>query len=316
MLGVDIGGSRIKAGIVDAGGTILAMRAAATPATLDELRSAVRELAAALGVNGHSPVGVGCRGIIDPFTTRVDALPGPAAYLEGTLLRDLFPEARFVAADNDARVAMAGEVAWGAARGCRHALMLTLGTGVGGAVLSDGQLVHGSSNVAGHLGHITVDPEGPLCICGNRGCLETFFSARAIEAEAFAAAHRGCETVLTVRYEESGGRLTCEEVFAAAGAGDAIAIEIIGRAIRVLGGAIAGLVHAFDPEVVILGGQISLAGEILFGGVRQEVWRRSRRLLRRDVPIVPSQVADPSGIAGAAALAMQAEMRNATARAK
>ena len=203
-----------------------------------------------------------------------------------------------LAADNDARVAMAGEMAWGAARGCRHALMFTLGTGVGGAVLSDGRLVHGAGNVAGHLGHVTVDPEGPLCICGNRGCLETFFSARAIEAEAFAAAHRGCETVLRKRYEESGGRLTCEEVFAAAGAGDAIALEIVGRAVRVLGGAIAGLVHALDPEVVILGGQISLAGEILFGGVREEVWRRTRRLLRRDVPVVPSQVEDPSGVGG------------------
>lgn len=306
-LGVDIGGSRIKAGTVDECGNILAMRSVSTPSTLVELRSAVAILATELGMNGASLVGVGCRGIVDPSTTRVDVLPGPAAYLEGTLLRDLFPEARFVAADNDARVALAGEATWGAARGCRHALMLTLGTGVGGAILSDGRLSHGSSNVAGHLGHITINPDGPPCICGNRGCLETFFSARAIESEAFAAAHRGCDTVLEVRYRESGGRLSCQEVFAAAGAGDAIALEIVGRAIRVLGGAVAGLVHAFDPEVVILGGQISLAGDILFDGVRQEVWRRTRRLLRRDVPVVPSQVSDPSGVAGAAALAMQAD---------
>ena len=310
VLGFDIGGTRLKAGRVDDRGQILALRTVATPETLAGLDAAVSDLISELRPDfGPLRVGVGCRGIIDPATTKVEALPGPASFLEGTYLRDLFKEAGVLAADNDARVAMAGEMAWGAARGCRHALMFTLGTGVGGAVLSDGRLVHGAGNVAGHLGHVTVDPGGPLCICGNRGCLETFFSARAIEAEAFAAAHRGCETVLRKRYEESGGRLTCEEVFAAAGAGDAIALEIVGRAVRVLGGAIAGLVHALDPEVVILGGQISLAGEILFGGVREEVWRRTRRLLRRDVPVVPSQVEDPSGVAGAAAIVMQVDER-------
>jgi glucokinase len=305
FLGFDIGGTRLKAGRVDESGQILALRTVATPETLAALKAVVGDLLGELQA-GSEPlrVGVGCRGIVDPETTRVEALPGPAAFLEGALLRDLFPAAARLAADNDARVAMAGEMAWGAARGCRHALMLTLGTGVGGAVLTDGRLVHGAGNVAGHLGHVTVDPDGPRCICGNRGCLETYFSARAIEAEAFAAAHRGCETVLVQRYQESGGRLTCEEVFAAAGAGDGLALDIVRRAVRVLGGTIAGLVHALDPEVVILGGQISLAGEILFGGVRTEVWARTRRLLRREVPVVPSQVEDPSGVAGAAAMVM------------
>jgi glucokinase len=306
VLGFDIGGTRLKAGRVDETGQILALRSVPTPGTLPGLALAVTDLVADLRPRLEPLyVGVGCRGIVDPATSKVEALPGPASFLEGTSLRTLFPQAAVLAADNDARVAMAGEMAWGAARGCRHALMFTLGTGVGGAVLTDGRLVHGAGNVAGHLGHVTVDPAGPLCICGNRGCLETFFSARAIEAEAFASAHRGCETVLRKRYEESAGRLTCEEVFAAAGAGDAVAHEIVGRAVRVLGGAIAGLVHALDPEVVILGGQISLAGEILFSGVRQEVWSRTRRLLRREVPVVPSQVEDPSGVAGAAAIVMR-----------
>ena len=305
-LGFDIGGTRLKAGRVDDSGRILVLRSVATPETLAGLETAAADLVTELHAAGEPlRIGVGCRGIVDPRTTKVEALPGPAAFLEGTLLRDLFPRAVELAADNDARVALAGEMAWGAARGCRHALMYTLGTGVGGAVLADGRLAHGAGNVAGHLGHVTVDPAGPRCICGNRGCLETYFSARAIEAEAFAAAHRGCETVLRTRYDESGGRLTCEEVFAAAGAGDALALEIVTRAVHVLGGAIAGMVHALDPELVILGGRISLAGEILFGGVRAEVWSRTRRLLRREVPVVPSQVEDPSGVAGAAAMVMQ-----------
>jgi glucokinase len=304
ILGFDIGGTRLKAGRVDPSGQILALRSSPTPDTLAGLMEAVAELTEHLHPGGGAiPIGAGCRGIVDPVTSKVEALPGPASFLEGTLLRDLFPRAAEFAADNDARVAMAGEMAWGAARGCRHALMLTLGTGVGGAVLTGGSLAHGAGNVAGHLGHVTVDPSGPRCICGNRGCLETFFSARAIEAEAFAAAHRGCDTVLRTRFEQA-GRLTCEEVFAAAGAGDPVASEIVERAVRVLGGAIAGLVHALDPEVVILGGQISLAGDILFAGVRREVWWRTCRLLRREVPVVPSQVQDPSGVAGAAAMVM------------
>jgi glucokinase len=298
VVGLDIGGTSIKAGRVDESGRVLASVSAPTPASL----AAMREVAPALvGQVADSPaalrIGIGCRGIIDQETTRVDALPGPGAYLEGTLLRELFDARAVVAADNDARVAMAGEMRWGAARGRRNAVMLTLGTGVGGAVVAEGQLLRGAGGVAGHLGHITVDVDGPLCICGNIGCLETLFSARAIEAEAFAAAHRECDTVLTRSSQ-------CEQIFAAAALGDTVAAGIVARSTRMLAAAIAGLVHAFDPEVVILGGQIAAAGEALFGPVRQEVWRRTRRLLRREVPIVGSQLNDPSGILGAAALVL------------
>jgi glucokinase len=302
-LGFDIGGTRIKAARVDPAGEIVAMRSRSTPLDLAGMRDAAASITAELSP-GDSPllVGIGCRGIIDHVTTRVEALPGSTSFLEGTVLSDLFPPGSRVAADNDARVAMAGEMLWGAARGCRNAMMVTLGTGVGGAILAEGRLLRGASGVAGHLGHITLDPDGPVCICGNRGCLETFFSARAIESAAFAVAHRGCDSALTRRYNESGGKLACEEVFAAAAAGDPLAAEIVERANRVLGGAIAGLVHTIDPEVVIVGGQISEAGRLLFDGLEREVWQRTKRLLRRDVPIVRSQLADPSGVCGAAAL--------------
>jgi glucokinase len=298
VVGLDIGGTSIKGGRVDALGQILARATAATPPTLAGMRDAVRGLVRDLADGGAPPrIGMGCRGIIDQQTTRVEALPGAASYLEGTLLRDLLDGAEVVAADNDARVAMAGEMRWGAARDRRNAVMLTLGTGVGGAVLAEGQLLRGAGGVAGHLGHITIDPDGPLCICGNYGCLETLFSAKSIEAAAFASLHRGCDSGLKQN-------ATCQQVFAAAAAGDEIASDIVRRAVSVLAGAIAGLVHAFDPEVVILGGQISLAGELLFKPVREQVWRRTHRLLRRQVPVIPSQLHDPSGVLGAAALVL------------
>jgi glucokinase len=206
-----------------------------------------------------------------------------------------------VRADNDARAALAGEVAWGAARGRRNAVMLTLGTGVGGGILAGGRLLHGMRGVAGHLGHLTVDPDGPVCICGNRGCLETLFSARAIEGEATAAVLRGCHSRLTDLFAGDPRAVTCEAVFAAAADGDEVARAICDRAIKYLAGAIAGIFGAFDPEVVILGGQIAAAGAALFEPLQAQVTARARRLVGREVPVIQAEISE-SGILGAAAL--------------
>ncbi len=307
LLGIDIGGTRIKAGRVDTSGHIEASGGVPTPTSLPAFREALLALVRELSVQAPpSAVGFGCKGIINPDTTRVESLPGTVSFLEGHVLKDLIanvlPAGTPVFADNDARVAMAGELAWGAARGRTSALMLTLGTGVGGAVVVGGKLLRGAWGAAGHLGHVTVDPDGAPCICGSHGCIETVFSARAIEAEAFAAAHRGCDTALTAELER--GTLTCEAVFRAAREGDEISQRIIARATKALGAAIAGLFHAFDPEIMILGGQIAEAGESLFDALREETAWRTQRLLRRRIPIVPAQLGDRAGIVGAAALTL------------
>jgi len=309
LLGVDIGGTQIKAATVDQTGTIARAVRADTPASLDEFRLAIVRLIRDLNPSAVPirAVGIGCKGIINPQTTRVDVLPGTLHYLEGHLLSEIVspavPADAAIAADNDARVALAGEITWGAARQSRNVVMLTLGTGVGGGVVADGRILRGSAGVAGHLGHLTVDPDGALCICGNRGCLETVFSARAIESEAFAAVHRGVDSRLLALDAKPP---SCAEVFDLARHGDAVAGDIIRKATRVLGAAIAGLVFVFDPEVVILGGQISEAGETLLEPVRAEVRARTHSYLRRDIPVVRSTLVDPSGVIGAAALALEA----------
>ncbi len=309
LLGLDIGGTQIKAACVDESGRILQTGRVNTPASLDNFRQAVRGL---LGELLTPPVtisaaGIGCKGIINPQTTRVEVLPGTVHYLEGELLSEIvapvLPAGIPIAADNDARVALAGEVAWGVARECRDAVMLTLGTGVGGGVLANGRILRGASGAAGHIGHLTMDPDGPLCICGNRGCLETLFSARTIESEAFAAIHRGVESRLNACQSKVP---SCAEVFALAEQGDAVARDIVGRATYVLGAALAGLAHVLDPEMIILGGQISAAGDALLEPLRKDVGWRARCLLRRDVPVVRSKLVDPSGVIGAAALALEA----------
>ena len=308
LLGIDIGGTRLKAGSVDSRGQVLANRVVDTPTDIEAFSAAVAALVRELA-DGEPPsaVGIGCKGIIDTATTTVSVQPGTFSFLEGVRLAGLVSpvvgQETPVFADNDARVALAGEVVWGVAKGRKNVIMLTLGTGVGGSVLVDGKILRGAHGAAGLLGHVTVLPNGRFCDCGNRGCLETVFSARAIEAEALHAVHRGCESVLTERFEHDKGGLTCKAVFDAAEEGDSVARAIRDEAIETLGAAVAGFLHVFDPEVIILGGQIVEAGESLLAPLRREMAWRTKRYLGRQVPVLLPEVEGSSGIVGAAALA-------------
>lgn len=308
VLGIDIGRAQIKAGMVDEKGAILASRTISTPPDLEtfipSLHGAIGWLLQATTL--PAGVGVGCKGIINPDSTQVEVLQGALHYLQGELLSELvgLPRDVPVFADNYARVAMTGEMVWGAARGHHDVVMLTVGTGVGGAVVTNGQLLRGHRGIAGHLGHLSVDPDGPLCACGNRGCLEAVFSARAIEGEAWAAVHRGCPSTLTRLFRDQPQLATCRTIFQAAREGDELSGSIVSRAIRKLGAAVAGLLHVFDPELLILGGPVADAGADLLLPLQAEVWNRSRGLLGREVPIIEQQVADKSGIVGAAGLVM------------
>lgn len=303
-LGFDLGGTQIKAGIVDAQGRVVAARKEATPGTIESFRTTLQSMTRTLLAESPEPVigaGFASKGIIDPQTTRVIANPGPTVFLENrtlaSLVADALPPGCVIAGDNDARAALAGEVEWGAAKGLSDALMFTLGTGVGGGVLAGGRMIRGAGGIAGHLGHVSVNPWGADCICGGRGCIETMFSARAIESAASEVLHRGVDTAL----RDSPTRPpTCEYVFALAQQGDGVARHIIDRAITALAAAMAGLVHALDPEAIIVGGQIAEAGDYLFEKLRLELAWRTRKFLRREIPLVPAQVKD--AIAGAAAL--------------
>ena len=310
ILGIDIGGTRLKIAKVDHNGQILDRRVQETPTNLEQfsrmLTSQVTELMN--GTDGPLAVGIGCKGVIDTSSATVLRQPGTFSFLEGLnfprLLNPLFKRPVPVHADNDARVALAGELIWGIAQGKKNVVMLTLGTGVGGALLSEGRIVRGETGAAGLIGHLTIDPNGRFCDCGNRGCLETVFSARAIEAEALHAVYRGTESLLTHRFKNDLSLITCQAVFQAAADGDEVAKAIRDEATTTLAAAIAGLLHVFDPELVILGGQIAEAGDSLLEPIREEVTWRTKRFLGRSVPIERSQVQDSSGVVGAAALTL------------
>ena len=308
-LGIDIGGTRLKAGLVGEDGRVLRSAHTASPASRQALESTLPALVQQVLADEAAPraVGFGCKGIIDAGTTEVRTLPGVWGFLVGLRLSDtvrgLVDESTPIAADNDAKAALAGEVAWGAARGRSNVVLLTLGTGIGGAILADGRILRGATDVAGHLGHMCAEPDGPLCICGNRGCLETIFSSRAIEAEAWAAAHLGCASPMTEILRSHPEALSCQFVFEQAALGDPIAQRLLEKKIRVLGACIAGLLHTLDPEVVILSGSIAEAGAALFEPLQKEVDGRVLGLLKRQVPLVPTGVNDTSGIVGACGLA-------------
>lgn len=309
-LGVDAGGNRLKAGLVAGShGQVRNLRSCPTPGTLAGFRESLRGLVVeAMEGERVATAGFGSKGIIDPLTTRVERLPGAWDFLEGTrlgaLIEDLLPPGTPIRGDNDAKAALAGEIAWGAARGARNALLLTLGSGVGGAVLCDGRMLRGTTHVAGHFGHILADPHGLPCMCGARGCLETVFSSRAIEAAAWAPVHQGAVSPMTRAFRAEPSKLDCRAIFEWAAAGDPIARWILERRIGIFAAALAGLMHAFDPEIVILTGQVAEAGEALLAPLREAVSWRTQGLLRREVPITGTGLSDTSGVAGAAAVAI------------
>jgi len=299
-IGVDIGGTGIKAGIVGRSGELFETAHEPSPRTISGLRDFIHSIVkrAKVPVLG---IGVGCKGIIDANSTCVKSSPGDLCFLEGRLLSEVIGAGDvLVCAENDARVALIGEVLWGSARGKRNVVMLTLGTGVGGAVLVDGAILHGANGAAGHLGHTTIDPRGGLCICGNYGCLETRFSSRAIESDYWAHLHRAAPAKLSI--SSTGEVPNPEAIFRAAAEGDECARYVVDRALEYLGAALVSFLHTFDPEIFILGGNIAAAGPQLIAPIQDKIARRTKTLLGREVPIVFQKLVGYGGVAGAAGL--------------
>lgn len=299
-IGVDIGATTIKAALVGLHGNLIASFHEDSPRTISSLQNFVRSVRqqATVPVLG---IGIGCKGVIDAATTRVNRLPGDLNFLEGLMLRDLAAlNGLPVCADNDARTALVGEVLWGAAQGRRNVVLLTLGTGVGAAALVDGVIIRGASGAACHLGHVTLDIRGGLCICGNYGCLETCFSSRAIESSYFAHLHRASPTRLSL--DDAGRTPSTEAIFQAAADGDPCARRVLDLAFESLTAALVSFLHIFDPELLILGGNIAAAGPQLIAPLHEEVARRTSVLLGREVPIVFQSTGGFGGVAGAAGL--------------
>lgn len=314
VLGVDLGGTKISVGAMSADGARqLAQRTEATIATegadavvgritsmieatiADVLREASATREDVLGV------GIGSPGPLDRERGLVITTPNLGWH--NFPLRDRVSSAVGLRAtlDNDANCATLGEWWIGAARGARNVVGMTIGTGIGGGLILDGKLYHGSSDVAGEVGHTSIDSTGRRCKCGNYGCLEAYASGPATADRAREALAGGDPSLLITMANGDLGTLTAHHVYDAARQGDPVATEIVRETARFIGTGLANLLNIFNPDVVVLAGGVAQAGEELFAPVRAEVRRRAFKPAVDACRIVPGSLDGAAGVVGAVA---------------
>jgi len=305
-IGLDLGGTKLATGVVDGGGRVA--WSDEVPSTGYSQEAVVDLLAEAIErARGERPA-AGTAGIGIP--ARVDFPSGHAVGtvnldLEDVPVRDMVSERVGipVALDNDANLAMLAEAVHGAARGARNALMLTIGTGIGGGIWIDGDLYRGATGSAGELGHVVVDPEGPRCQgnCPGRGCVEAFASGTAIGKRGSEAADSEPDSALG-RLAAEGTVITAVEVGRAAREGDPVAAGVLDRAGRMLGVALTSLANAFEPEVIVIGGGGMALGDLLLDPAREELATRALDPMSA-TPVVAAELGPAAGMIGAATLA-------------
>ncbi|HZU99585.1 MAG TPA: ROK family protein [Planctomycetota bacterium] len=307
-VGIDLGGTKLAGALVSATGEILARREEPTRkergpdavvASMAALVVGLEETARKLGC-AVIGTGVGAPGPIDPETGVVWAMPnmGPewTRYPVTKKLQAALPGHK-VEVENDANAAMQGEAWIGAAAGVRDAILLTLGTGVGGGIVASGQLIRGWKGVGAELGHMIVERNGRTCGCGGRGCLEQYASGTAVgraAAEAVAKTPSGALSSL--------GRVPdAHDAVAAARAGDELASRVLREAGTMLGSGIVSMLHALNPRVVVIGGGFGNAAfDLLIPHARAEIDRSAMEASREGLEIVRAKLGPDAGVVGAA----------------
>lgn len=312
-LGIDLGGTKIAAGVVSGQGEVRGLAQAATPAregvaaVVRAMASVAREAAqsAGVGVKRLAGGGVGAPGPMDVEAGLMVSPPNLPGWRDVALGRLLGRALGLnLALQNDANVAGLAEYRFGAGRGCSPLVYLTVSTGIGGAILLDGELLSGAGGAAGELGHMVLLPDGPLCGCGNRGCLESLASGTAVARRAREVVRQFAPSRLTERFASRPSRITAAVVAELARDGDPEARRIIAEAMEHLGRGVAGVVNLLNPERVVIGGGLSSLGPVLFDPVCRAVSRLANGLAAASVSVVPAELSPHSGVIGAAALAM------------
>lgn len=311
VVGADVGGTNVKYALVDAAGRRLARGDIPTdptdPAgTIARLAETVTgELPDGAGVHA---VGLACAGIVSPATGllgRAPNLPGwQDSDLAGAIKAAFGPVGCAVA--NDVNAALYGEYRFGAGRGCRHLVMLALGTGVGGGVLIDGKLHTGFADGAGEIGHMVLQLDGAECPCGNRGCLEAYCGSVGIVSRAQALGRdAGSTEAWRAMVAARGEHLTTRDCFELAEAGDTTALGLFAEVGGRLGQAVASLVNVLAPERVIVGGGVAQAGDLVTGPCRQMVASHVLSSAGRATPVVLAELGPFAAAIGASALATE-----------
>jgi glucokinase len=310
-VGIDIGGTKIAGALVSEDGAIIRETRVPTPASdpdaiADAVISIINELSEGVEVMA---AGVAAAGFVDAQRANIVYAPNLSwrnepfkAKLEARLDIPVF-------IDNDANAAGWAEYRFGAGRGYSHMVMLTIGTGVGGAIITDGNLLRGGFGVAAELGHIRHIPNGRLCGCGRHGCIEQYGSGTALLSAATELAMSGKPegAILAELMDANGGELKGQQVYEAINQNDPGALELLREMGVALGKTIATLAAVLDPEIVIIGGGVSLAGEKLLSPMREAYLSSlSARGFRPELKLEVAQFVNDAGVVGAADLARAA----------
>ena len=314
VAGIDIGATSLDVALADVTGLILQRCSEPTDVKLSpeavfgRCTDLLLELIRAQGSTAEQilGIGIGVPGPVD-FARGVLVAPPLMPEWENFPIRDFFKKtftSAFVVVDNDVNIMALGEQRAGDGAGIDHFIFVKIGTGIGAGIISNGKIHRGSDGCAGDIGHICVDKQGPLCACGNKGCLEAMTAGPAIAAKAMDAARNGLSPILSQMREATGGVIRPEDVNSACREGDQAALDIIRDSGGTIGDVLASLVNFFNPSHIFIGGGISNFGNHLLVAIRRAVLHRSLPLATTHLSIKFSRVGSNAGVMGAISLAL------------
>lgn len=306
VIGVDLGGTQIRAMRADLDGQKQARSQLATQAedgpeaVLQRIFSAIGEVLEGIDPKEVVGIGIGAPGPIDRMGRLYDPpnLPGWKEFSLSERITDRFDIPAF--AGNDANLAALGEHQFGAGQGADELVYMTVSTGIGGGIISRGKLLLGARGFAAEVGHQTLEPGGPICSCGQPGHLEALASGPSIVRNAVKRIKDGAQSSLSRMGDEITGRAISE----AADQGDALALELLVDAGFYIGLGLVNLIHILEPERILIGGGVSQAGDLLLEPIRETVHERVMSPIYRDVQILPAGLGGDVGLVGAVALAL------------
>jgi glucokinase len=314
ILGIDLGGSKILTAVANSQGKLLSRDHSITPAQKGHeaviqsiLESAHRALEQAdVAISKITAIGVGAPGLSNPETGILFTSPHLPGWRD-VPLRDIMQEklGKKTFLTNDANAAALGEFYFGAARGARNFIYITLSTGIGGGIGIGGKIYTGAIGAAGEVGHMTIDDDGPICNCGNRGCWETLASGTALAREARHRIKEGVKTSILEYAEGDVEKVTAQVVHSAAEQGDSLAEELIARTGYYVGVGLANLINIFNPELIVIGGGLSNIGDMLLKPAFKTAGERAYKEAFQAVRFASAELGRNSGVLGAAAFALQ-----------
>ncbi|GBC82315.1 Glucokinase [bacterium HR10] len=309
-MGVDVSATTVKAALVNAEGEICEITQEAIGDDPSVVLEGVRRCVERLRDRASErrwPIrsaGVGVPGLVNARTRRVEAAPNLPALVKANVSEAVAELLRCpVLVENDANMAAYGEFVCGAARGRSNVIYIAVGTGIGAGVICEGKLYRGSLGFAGEFGHTTVDPEGLPCACGNRGCLETIASGPNIVRRARERLFRDRSSSLSSLALPGKGELTPERIATEALTGDDFSLMILEQTGKWIGIAVANVINLLNPDMVVLGGGVMVAGELLLNPIIAEVKRRAFAAMAAHCEIVTSLLGGQAGVIGSAMLA-------------